>query len=303
MPHIVESDPAALEAVREDVAELAKLILSDTTSRRDRFQAAGEIDWKLRQSTGIAKAPYVAAFVKMLLETENKLVLFGWHRDVYDIWMDLLAEYHPVLYTGSESPAQKEKAEEKFATDPSARVLIKSLRSGAGVDGLQEHARVAVFGELDWSPKVHDQRIGRLERDGMDENDPVVAYFLHTVDGADPAILERLDLKTQQSDTIVNPDAALVVPTAPDPDRARALATAFLESVGRANRPAAPAATSGAVPAKVTETVVLPRCGTGRCGGAIYAGVKEGQPVGWWTHDLLDELTEQRGVRIIHRRC
>ena len=228
VPHIVDSDPAALEAVQEDVAELARLILSDTTSRQDRFQAAGEIDWKLRQSTGIAKAPYVATFVKMLLETEEKVVLFGWHRDVYDIWMDLLAEYRPVLYTGSETPAQKEKAEEAFTTDPACRVLIMSLRSGAGVDGLQQHARVVVFGELDWSPKVHDQGIGRLERDGMDENDPVVAYFLHTVDGADPAILERLDLKTQQSDPIVNPGAAVSAATATDPDRARALATAFL---------------------------------------------------------------------------
>ncbi|SDH53486.1 DEAD/DEAH box helicase [Microbacterium sp. 77mftsu3.1] len=230
VPHIVESDPAALAAVQEDVAELARLILSDSASRQDRFQAAGEIDWKLRQSTGIAKAPYVAAFVRMLLETETKVLLFGWHRDVYEIWMDLLSEYNPVMYSGSETPAQKAAAEERFASDPTCRIMVMSLRSGAGVDGLQNHARVVVFGELDWSPKVHDQGIGRLERDGMDENDPVLAYFLHTVDGSDPAVLERLDLKMQQSDPIVNPDAALTAPTAPDPDRARSLARAFLDA-------------------------------------------------------------------------
>jgi SNF2 family DNA or RNA helicase len=135
-----------------------------------------------------------------------------------------------VLYTGSETPAQKAKAEERFTTDPTCRVLIMSLRSGAGVDGLQHHAKVVVFGELDWSPKVHDQGIGRLERDGMDEAEPVLAYFLHTADGADPAILERLELKTQQAGPIVNPDAALTAATAPDPDRARTFAKAFLES-------------------------------------------------------------------------
>jgi hypothetical protein len=44
----------------------------------------GDFDWKMRQATGIAKAPYVAEFVKLLLESEQKVVLFGWHRDVYD---------------------------------------------------------------------------------------------------------------------------------------------------------------------------------------------------------------------------
>jgi superfamily II DNA or RNA helicase len=234
VPHLVDSDPEALDAVRDVIAELARLILSDTTTRQERFQAAGDIDWKMRQSTGIAKAPYVAAFVKMLLETEDKLVLFGWHRDVYDIWMDLLADYNPVLYTGSESPAQKAKAEDRFTSDPDCRILIMSLRSGAGVDGLQHHAKVVVFGELDWSPKVHDQGIGRLERDGMDEAEPVLAYFLHTADGADPAILERLEIKTQQADPIVNPDHALTAPTVADPDRARSLARAFLDRDTRA---------------------------------------------------------------------
>lgn len=42
--------------------------------------------------------------------------------------------------------------------------VIMSLRSGAGVDGLQKHSRVAVFGERDWSPQVHEQCIGRIRR-------------------------------------------------------------------------------------------------------------------------------------------
>ena len=41
--------------------------------------------------------------------------------------------------------------------DGDARVLMMSLRSGAGLDGLQEVSHTAVFGELDWSPGVHRQ--------------------------------------------------------------------------------------------------------------------------------------------------
>jgi hypothetical protein len=65
----------------------------------------------MRRATGLAKAPYVADFVRLLLESEPKVVLFGWHRDVYEIWLDRLADLNPSLYTGSESSgsAQKER--------------------------------------------------------------------------------------------------------------------------------------------------------------------------------------------------
>jgi superfamily II DNA or RNA helicase len=177
VPHTVESDPEALRAIEGDAARLAEMILARGTARDKRFQAAGELDWKLRQATGIAKAPYVAEFVKMLLESEKKVALFGWHRAVWDIWRARLAEFRPVMYTGSESPTQKAAAEDAFIHG-NARVLLMSLRSGAGVDGLQKVCSVPVFGELDWSPQVHEQAIGRFNRDGMDEDSPVIAYFL-----------------------------------------------------------------------------------------------------------------------------
>lgn len=118
------------------------------------------------ESTGLAKAPFVAEFVRLRLESEERIVLFGWHRAVCDIWLDRLAEFNPVLYTGTESPNQKGAVLEAFK-EGGSRVLIMSLRSGSGVDGLQSVAKVAVFGELDWSLWVHEQGTGRLRRDGI----------------------------------------------------------------------------------------------------------------------------------------
>lgn len=217
--HGVDSDTATLDRLMEGAADLAEMILHG--DRKEAFVASGEIDWKLRHATGVAKAPYVAEFVKLLLESEQKIVLFGWHRDVYDIWREQLAEYHPVLYTGTESPHQKDWNRARFlggqaledirarytGTVDESRILIMSLRSGAGLDGLQEVAHVAVFGELDWSPGMHDQCIGRLHRDGQDE--PVVAYFLTADDGADPIIAEALNLKRMQSEPLRDPNAEL----------------------------------------------------------------------------------------------
>ncbi len=202
----VDVDPAELDKVANDVAAMARLLLDKAGDRTTRWRAASELDWKLRRATGLAKAKFVAGFVKMLLETEDKVLLFGWHRDVYDVWMEALAEFNPVMYTGTESPTQKTAAEDAFK-DGDARVLIMSLRSGAGVDGLQAAARVVVFGELDWSPQVHRQAIGRLHRDGQDK--PVLAYYLVSDEGADPPIADVLDVKTQQSEPMLNPDQEL----------------------------------------------------------------------------------------------
>lgn len=215
--HDVETDTAALDAIEGDIRALAHLV-RDSDNKTQRWQAAGEIDWKMRQATGIDKARYVAEFVRLLLESEEKVVLFGWHRAVYDMWLDKLADFRPVLYTGSESPTQKQAAADAFV-DGDARVLIMSLRSGAGLDGLQERASALVFGELDWSPAMHDQCIGRLARDGQENT--VVAYFLVSDHGTDPLMAEVLELKRQQAEPIRDPDTPLVDFNAADAGRDR----------------------------------------------------------------------------------
>lgn len=237
VPQFVDADPEAINAIAGDAAAMARLILDQNTSRADRWKASGDLDWKMREATGIAKAPYVAEFVRLLLESEQKVALFGWHRAVWDIWLEQLAEFNPAMYTGSESPAQKLAAEKAFI-EGNSRVLMMSLRSGAGVDGLQKVCSVAVFGELDWSPQVHTQAIGRFRRDGMDENNPVVAYFLHSTEGSDPAILETLDIKRNQAEPITSKDGRLI-PSIQDTSRGRRLAEAVLHTLGHKHPPTA----------------------------------------------------------------
>ncbi|PPF64558.1 hypothetical protein C5E11_03985 [Clavibacter michiganensis] len=246
---LVDSYTEALDQIDGNVKALAQMILDDSSTHQKKFTAQGQIDMLLRQATGVDKAPFVAEFCRLLLEAEDKIVLWGWHRDVYDIWLDKLSDFHPRLYTGSESPKQKADAIAAFMKpmsttpiDPDAeqlvdedqpvaepddcRVLIMSLRSGAGVDGLQKHARVGVFGELDWSPTVHEQAIGRLARDGIE--DPPVIYFLNSAQGSDPVILEKLQIKRQQQEPMLSKDGQMFAPAAQDPHRARRLAERIL---------------------------------------------------------------------------
>ncbi|HYF20689.1 MAG TPA: C-terminal helicase domain-containing protein, partial [Ramlibacter sp.] len=168
-------------------------------------RAARELDMRLRQETGIAKAPFVAKYVRLLVEeTGQPVVLFGWHRDVYDIWNAELQDLGTVMYTGTESPGQKAQAQARFLAGE-AKVFIMSLRSGAGLDGLQHVASTCVFGELDWSPAMHDQCIGRLNREGQRcWPERVNAIFLVADDGADPPMMEVLGIKASQAHHIVD---------------------------------------------------------------------------------------------------
>lgn len=213
LPHLtksivhVEADEKALDVVAADVAELARIILSAGGAWQAKGQAARDIDWRLRQATGIAKAPYVAEFVRLLVESGERVVLYGWHREVYSIWLDRLKSCAPVLYTGSESSTQKEESRRAFI-EGEAKVLIMSLRSGAGLDGLQGNCRNVVFGELDWSPGVHEQAVGRVHRDG--QGDPVMAYFLVSDSGSDPFLMDVLGIKREQVEGVRDPNAQLV---------------------------------------------------------------------------------------------
>jgi SNF2 family DNA or RNA helicase len=219
--HAVDVDEKTLDRLGQDAVDLAQLIVEKAGTPKERWRAGGELHLRMRQATGVAKAPYVAAFCRMLLESEEKIVLFGWHHDVYDIWRQQLREFKPVFFTGEESTAQKEASRHAFMEGDS-RILVMSLRAGSGLDGLQDVTSVCVFGELDWSPGIHIQAIGRLHRDGIDQ--PVVAYFLVSEEGSDPVMAEVLDVKTQQAEPIRDPDAAGLQPIAVDTDRIARLA-------------------------------------------------------------------------------
>lgn len=237
IPHLVDADTKAIERVQSDAAELARIILSSTARGEDKMRASSELDWRLRQATGLAKAPYVAAFVRMLLASEEKVVLYGWHRAVYVQLADLLRDLGPVFFTGEESPGQKQKSLERF-TKGAARVLVMSLRAGAGLDGLQEVARCVVFGELDWSPGVHEQCIGRLHRPGQPET--VRAYFLHADHGSDPFVVQVLGIKKAQVEGVRDPSGELVEKVGSASDHVRLMAEACLQQAARVHARHAP---------------------------------------------------------------
>lgn len=221
--HIVGYDSTEVKRSEEIAKQLALKVVGG--SFVERGQAARELDAFMRHQTGVAKAREVAAFVRIILESGEPVLLAGWHRDVYGIWETELWDFDPVFYTGSETPAQKVAAKEAFISGKT-NLFIISLRSGIGLDGLQKRCKTVVIGELDWSPQVHSQVIGRIDRDGNEQQ--VTVYFPVCEFGSDPFIISLLGLKSSQSHGIVDPLTS-VPDQYSDESRIKMLAESFLK--------------------------------------------------------------------------
>jgi len=191
----------------------------------------------VRQATGIAKAKSVAQFVRLMVEAGEPVLLVGWHRAVYDIWLQELADLKPAMYTGSESAAKKDQEAKRFISGETD-VMIMSLRSGAGLDGLQARCSVLVLGELDWSPGIHSQLTWRLDREG--QLHPVTVFYLVTNDGSDPPIMDVLGIKASEARGIVDPHLGVQITDAEDMSNLRRLVERYLEKGGKAKTPPAP---------------------------------------------------------------
>ena len=230
IPYEIESDAKVLDKLTSDAVALARTILTANEAYRGgKMKAAGEFDQMVRQATGVAKAPHVAEFVRLLLEKGERVVLFGWHREVYRIWQEALADFNPVMYTGTESKNQKAASKNAFIAGESP-LMIVSLRAGAGFDGAQHGCNTVVFGEIDWSPGVHEQCIGRVHRDGQEE--PVQAFFLISNQGSDPVVSDVLGVKREQIEGVRNPGDNLIERRDVGENQLRMLAKQFLQDRG-----------------------------------------------------------------------
>ena len=171
----------------------ARLRLLDGADESRRALIEDQISQDERQATGCAKAPYVAAFVRTLLEGGEKVLLFAHHHRVMDIYKKELKPYRPVFITGRETDAQKDAALNAFMLGKTDLCVI-SLRSASGLN--LQRASCVVFGELDWSPAVHSQAEDRAHRIGQE--DSLLCYYLVSPKGSDQEMQQALGLKVSQ---------------------------------------------------------------------------------------------------------
>lgn len=189
----IDSDDKVYRELMRPVMDQLGSLLALHPDARERALLEEQVGRGERQATGVAKAPFVAAFVRALEDSGEKVLLFAHHHAVMDIYRKELAAYHPVFITGRESTGQKEEAVARFM-EGKTNLCVISLRAASGLN--LQRASCVVFGELDWSPAVHSQAEDRAHR--MGQKDSILCYYLVAPQGSDRDMQDALGLKVSQ---------------------------------------------------------------------------------------------------------
>ena len=154
----------------------------------EKFSQLGDLA-RLLRATGEAKVRAVVDFVKDILTSEDKVVIFARHRDVMDRiatqFGDAAVQYH-----GGMNDAQKKAAVSSFQDKTGPSVFVGQIQAaGTGINGLQWVSRTVVFAELTWVPGEMSQAIDRCHRIGQTA-DCVNVYLPHVPGTLESAMLQ-----------------------------------------------------------------------------------------------------------------
>lgn len=196
--HEIDSDEKIYNDFMIDTFKKAKQ-LDQVEDVLEKGRLIREIVNEERKATGIAKASYVSSFVKLLLDADEKVLLFAYHHAVMDIYLKELKGYNPVFVTGRETSKQKNKSVKLFNSGKT-NICCISLRTASGLN--MQRASCVVFGELDWSPAIHSQAEDRAHRIGQE--DSVLCYYLVCSDGSDQNVQDALGIKVSQFNGIMD---------------------------------------------------------------------------------------------------
>jgi SWI/SNF-related matrix-associated actin-dependent regulator 1 of chromatin subfamily A len=158
---------------------------------------------KMRQITALAKISAVVENIQDTLDnTGEKCIVFLHHhiaRDVLIKQLDTVCKANDcdwAAITEKTSNDTKENIKRKFSNDPRLRVLVLgTLASGEGLDGLQDSCNVLIMMERQWNPANEEQAEKRLQRIG--QRNIVQAKYPIAVGTVDEMFTELIEKKRQ----------------------------------------------------------------------------------------------------------
>lgn len=146
----------------------------DVAYQKDLATGGAEISL-LRHEMGRKKVKPAVQHLKDMLDENEKIVVFAYHKDVIAGLFAELKDFGVVVFDGS-TPADKRGAiVDQFQTDPKTRVFLGQYQAAGDTITLTA-ASVVVFVESSWVPGEIDQATDRLHRIG--QKDAVLVQFL-----------------------------------------------------------------------------------------------------------------------------
>lgn len=130
---------------------------------------------RLRQTTGVFKAPLAALYAENLLSQGKPIIIFAHHREVISILQAKLSEHNPQIVHGDISTTERQTAFDSFQVSQTSNLLIMNIQAG-GVGLNLQRASDIVFAEFDWTFSQNMQAESRAHRNGQVNN--VTSHYL-----------------------------------------------------------------------------------------------------------------------------
>lgn len=155
-----------------------------------------------RRELGTEKLPMSINYIKdILTSTDEKLVVFAYHRDVIDGLRKGLEEYQSVIYTGDTPTHSREMAVREFQNNKDTRLFIgQIIAAGTGIT--LTAASHIIFVETSWALTDFNQAVDRCHRIGQHKN--VLITVLTLRGSIDALVLKALVKKNNIIERVVN---------------------------------------------------------------------------------------------------
>lgn len=162
-----------------------------------------------RRLLGLAKLPQVVEYIRNVLLTQEKVVVFAYHREVIDGLRKELKGYGVRAIAGGLTPKLKQMEVDLFVSDPNSRIFVgQYTAAGFGIDGLQKVASDVIFAEIDWVPGNIEQARDRVRRIGQIK--PVVAHYLVVPETLEDNMLQAVIRKKQVIEKLISSNESIV---------------------------------------------------------------------------------------------
>lgn len=170
------------------------------------FSANGEISSQgeiahYRKQLGISKIPWVTKYVKeRLLEKNESILLFAWHREVCLQLAANLIDWVPGVIIGGTPNSERETLFAEFQNGTRKLLILNILAGGRG-HNLQRADRV-IFAEWSWGNEVNTQAEKRASRKGSDKSFVRCEYIV-APDSMDEIVLRSVFTKEKRTMRII----------------------------------------------------------------------------------------------------
>lgn len=159
------------------------------------FEAVSDI----LHMSGLRKIPQAVEHIVNVLQSEQKVIVWAWHRDVVEELTTILGEqYGAAMIHGGTS--KRQDVIDEFQARDDIRVLVCNIKAaGVGVEIVAASYNVVV--ETNWTPGDLDQALHRAW--GPNQSNPVRTDILTVHRSIDSIVLRKILLKQENINRVI----------------------------------------------------------------------------------------------------